>query len=367
MGDFENILQQVYLGNTVRDYLWVVGSLLVGFIFLRFLAHRVSDLLFRLVSKATNAINKDALYNLIGAPLRWFIMLMVLFVCTSHLEYPAEWNLAPRSEWGVKMVVYRTYLLFLCVVITWILMRMASFIGIILVARAELTESKADDQIIPFMVEMVKIIIVVIAIFAILGTVFKVDIAALIAGLGVGGLALALAAKESLENLLASFMIFFDKPFTVGDLVSINGNVGTVDKIGFRSTRLRTLEKSYLTIPNLLMVNNVLDNLSLRTFRRASFNIGLLYSTTQEQLHAVVNDIQKLVDEHPNTNQDGEIHFVEFGASSLDIMVLYFVDTMDWSVYLRIKEEINFKIIAIVKNHGTDFAFPTQTIHLEKS
>ena len=366
MPEISEFLSQVYFGNTVRDYLWVVGSLLVGFLLLRFAAHRISNLLFGFLSRNAPGVSRRSLYDLVGAPLRWLIMLIVLFVCTSHLEYPESWELAPKDEFGIRMVVNRTYGLFLCVVITWIALRIAQFVGSVMVARAEQTESKTDDQVVPFLVEIIKIVVVVVAIFITLGTVFKVDIAALVAGLGVGGLALALAAKESLENLLASFMIFFDKPFVVGDMVTVQGETGIVEKIGFRSTRLRTLEKSYLTIPNLQMVNGVLDNHSMRTFRRVRFDIGLLYGTTQEQIEAIVKDIQKLVDEHPNTNQDGEIHFMEFGASSLDIMVLYYIDTMDWSVYLRIKEEINFKIMSIVKEHGADFAFPTQTIHLEK-
>ena len=367
MGDFAEVLNEVYFGNTVRDYLWVVGSLLVGFITLRFAAHRISNLLFRFLSRNTPGVSKESLYALVGAPLRWLIMLIVLFVCTAHLEYPESWDLAPKEEFGIRMIFNRAYKLFLCIVMTWIALRVTIFIGSVMVARAAETETKTDDQIVPFLIEIIKIVVVVVAVFITLGTVFDVDIAALVAGLGVGGLALALAAKESLENLLASFMIFFDKPFVVGDFVSVKGETGVVEKIGFRSTRIRTLEKSYLTIPNMLMVSDVLDNLSMRTVRRVSFNIGVLYGTTEEQLKSIVDDIQKLVDEHPNTNQDGEIHFMEFGPSSLDIMVLYYIDTMDWGVYLRIKEEINFKIMNIVSSHGADFAFPTQTIHLEKS
>lgn len=367
MGDLENILDNVYFGNTVADYLWVVGSLLAGFILMRFLAHRISNFIFRLIAKNSESLDKENLQTLLGVPLQWLIMLLVLYTCTSHLEYPEEWGLAPRDEFGIRMILYRTYVIFLCVVITWAALRFTKFLGILLYDRAQLTESKTDDQIIPFVTEILKIVVVTLSIFFILGAVFKVDIAALVAGLGIGGLALALAAKESLENLLASFIIFFDKPFVIGDLVEVNGVVGTVDKIGFRSTRLRTLEKSYLTIPNLQMVNNVLDNLTLRTFRRVSFNVGVEYGTTQEQIKAIVADIQKFIDDHPHTNQDGEIHFMEFGASSLDIMVLYYIDTMDWSVYLKIKEEINFQIMQIVEQHGADFAFPTQTIHLAKN
>jgi MscS family membrane protein len=365
--EFNEILNQVYLGNSVRDYAWVFGSLIVGFLMLRFLTHRISNLIFRFVSKQTSALDKNELHKLLGAPLRWLIMLITIFICTQHLEYPEEWNLADKSEFGLRMLVAKTYLMFLCVVITWIALRTTRFLGIVMVERAALTESKTDDQIIPFLIEIIKIVVIVFSIFVILGTVFKIDIAALVAGLGIGGLALALAAKESLENLLASFMIFFDKPFVIGDLVTVNGNTGTVEKIGFRSTRIRTLEKSYLTIPNLQMVNNVLDNLSMRTFRRVNFNIGLTYGSSQDQIKKIVHDIQSYIDKHPHTNQDGEIHFVEFGASSLDVMVLYFIDTMDWSIFLKIKEEINFEIMRIVEEHGADFAFPTQTIHLEKS
>ena len=359
-------LKDIYFGNTVQDYLWVVGSLLFGVILVRFIAHRISNTLFRVIAGKTQGVNKNELYNLLEKPLKWLIMLIILYVCTSHLDYPQELNLAPKEEFGLRMFLHRSFIAFLIIVITWAALKIIKFLGIILMAKAELTESKSDDQIIPFLMEIIKVVAVTLGTFIFMGSVFKVDVGALIAGLGIGGLALALAAKESLENLLASFVIFFDKPFVIGDLVTVNGVTGSIEKIGFRSTRIRTLEKSYLTLPNRLMIDNVLDNLSLRTFRRVSFKIGVLYGTSEEQLKQIVEEIQNFIDNHPHTNQDGEIHFIEFGASSLDIMVLYYIDTMDWSVFLKIKEEINFEIMRIVQAHGADFAFPTQTIHLEK-
>jgi len=359
-------LNDIYFGNTVQDYLWVVGSLLFGVILVRFIAHRISNTLFRVIAGKTQGVNKNELYNLLEKPLKWLIMLIILYVCTSHLDYPQEWNLAPKEEFGLRMFLHRSFIAFLIIVITWSALKIIKFLGIILMAKAELTESKSDDQIIPFLMEIIKVVAVTLGTFIFMGSVFKVDVGALIAGLGIGGLALALAAKESLENLLASFVIFFDKPFVIGDLVTVNGVTGSIEKIGFRSTRIRTLEKSYLTLPNRLMIDNVLDNLSLRTFRRVSFKIGVLYGTSEVQLKQIVEEIQNFIDNHPHTNQDGEIHFIEFGPSSLDIMVLYYIDTMDWSVFLKIKEEINFEIMRIVQAHGADFAFPTQTIHLEK-
>lgn len=367
MSEFNEVLSQVYLGNSLFDYLIVVGALLATALFNKFLAHRISDAAFNLITKGKSNLNKDTLYDLVSKPVRYIIALLVLFVCTSHLEYPESWDIAPKSEFGLRLVLHRMYLTILILSFAWAALKFSEFLGHVLMARAELTESKADDQVIPFMIEILKILIVTFSIFFTLGAVFKVDVGALIAGLGIGGLALALAAKESLENLLASFVIFFDKPFMIDDLVQVNGVVGTVEKIGFRSTRLRTLEKSYLTLPNRQMIDNTLDNLSMRTFRRVKFNIGVEYGTSETQLKAIVQEIQEYIDAHPNTNQDGEIHFMDFGSSSLDIMVLYFIDTMDWSVYLKIKEEINFEIMRIVQNHGADFAFPTQTIHLAKN
>ena len=115
-----------------------------------------------------------------------------------------------------------------------------------------------------------------------------------------------------------------------------------------------------------MLIGDKLDNLSLRTFRRAKFNVGLTYNTSPEQIKAIADDIQKFIDEHPRTNQDGLIRFTDFGSSSLDIMVLFYVDTMDWAVYLDVKQEVNYKIIEIVEKHGSSFAFPSTTVYLQK-
>jgi MscS family membrane protein len=188
----------------------------------------------------------------------------------------------------------------------------------------------------------------------------------MVAGLGIGGLAIALAAQDTLENVIASFIIFMDKPFKQGDYISVSGAKGVVERIGFRSTRIRTLEKSYLTIPNKMLISDVLDNLSLRTFRRSKFYIGLVYSTTQDQIKSIVSEIQKYLDDHEMTNEDGLVRFEEFGDSSLNIMVLLYVDTQQYAEFLEVLEDVNFQIMEIVKRNGSDFAFPSTTVYLQK-
>jgi MscS family membrane protein len=179
------------------------------------------------------------------------------------------------------------------------------------------------------------------------------------------GVAVALASKESLENLLGSFTIFFDKPFQVGDIITIGEITGVVEKVGFRSTRVRTFDKSVVTVPNKNIINTELDNLGVRPVRRVKFYVGLLYSTSTEQIKSIVNDIQSLINNHPGTDNEGRVRFMEFGDSSLNIMVLYFTKGPEWESMIDTRQDINFKIIDIVKKHGSDFAFPTRSLYFE--
>ena len=202
----------------------------------------------------------------------------------------------------------------------------------------------------------------ILGIFIILGSVFKLNIGSLIAGLGIGGLAIALAAKESLENLIGSFTIFLDKPFSVGDLITIGGVSGVVEKIGFRSTRIRTLDKTYVTVPNKKLVDDNLDNLSLRTNMRVKFDLIVLLDTSPEKLKNLVIDIQNLINSHKLTPNDGVVKFTEFGSYGLKIMIMYFVETNEWSVYVDTREELNYQIIDLLYKNNVRLAYPTTSV-----
>ena len=176
----------------------------------------------------------------------------------------------------------------------------------------------------------------------------------------------SMASKESLENLLGSFTIFFDRPFTVGDTVTVGSVTGKVEKVGFRSTRIRTYDKSIVTVPNKKMIDAELDNLGMRPVRRVKFNLGLTYDTSVEQIKAIVNDIQEMIINHTKTDQEGKVRFQEFGSSSLDILVLYYVNSPKWDDLIDVREDINYKIMEIVKKHNSDFAFPSTTVYLDR-
>jgi MscS family membrane protein len=367
MEEINQFLAQEFLGNSLRSYAWFLLILLAGLLFKRFVSRFSNRLLFKLLKRYSHDIQSDKFVELMHKPVGFTIMLIVIFIAFSYLSFPEEWGMAPKDQFGIWMILDIGYKVLLYSSFIWIFLCLADFLSLIMIRRAEGMESKYSGQIIPFMIDFIKIIVGIFGVLIILGSIFNVNVGTLVAGLGIGGLAIALAGKETLENLFGSFTIFLDKPFVVGDMVRVSGITGVVERVGFRSTRIRTLEKSFVTLPNKKMVDSELDNLTLRTFRRSNFTVGVTYSTTTDQLKAIVADIQDYIDNHPNTNQEGIVRFHDFGPSSLDIMVLFFVDTMDWTIYLDVKQEILYRIIEIVKKHGAEFAYPSTSVYIEKN
>lgn len=291
-------------------------------------------------------------------------MLSVIYLGSTHINYPTEWNLVDKNEMGLKLFISKGFSLLYVFSLSWIVLRIIDYISLILHKKASETENKMDDQLIPFIVEIGKIATYIITLLIIMSNIFSVNITALATGLGIGGIALAMASKESLENLLGSFTIFFDRPFTVGDVVTVGSITGAVEKVGFRSTRIRTFDKSLVTVPNKKMIDAELDNLGERPIRRVKFNIGLTYDTEAKQIKNIVKDIQEMIDAHPKTNQDGKVRFQEFGDSSLNLLILYYVNSPRWDNLIDVREDINYEIMEIVKKHGSDFAFPSTTVYV---
>ena len=360
-------LNYEFLGNSVSDYLYFVASFSIGLILIIPLRLFISKLLFKLFGKDNDEDDNVKFNSLLKKPLGYFLVLLVIYFSSNFITMPDL--LISDVEGGLNFGIYleKLFNLLLLITIFWTFNRAIDFVGYKLKNKAMETESKVDDQLIPFAIDIAKVLTIVLGSVMILGNVFDVNVTALVTGLGIGGVAFALASKESLENLLGSFTIFFDKPFTVGDTVTLGGVTGTVEKVGFRSTRIRTFDKSIVTVPNKNIISTELDNLGARPVRRVKFNIGLTYDTSVENIKRIVDDIQKLIDEHPMTNQEGKVRFLEFGPSSLDIMVLYYVDSPDWEALIDAKQKINFDIIDIVNKYKCEFAFPSTSVYIEKN
>lgn len=360
---------QLLAPNSIGDWCLMGGIILFGLLF-RFLFARVfTRIIFRFFRRRdSQAPGYDKMFELLRKPWGTFIILLSIYIACLQLSFPPEWKMTPPDKMGIRMILERSYSIVLICSFTWIILRLTDFFGLLLQYRASLTEDRSDDQLVPFFKESIKVVIVILCVFFILGSVFRLNVASLIAGLGIGGLAVALAAKDSLENLLASFTIFLDKPFVIGDQVTVGGNInGTVERIGFRSTRLRTEEKSFITVPNRKMVETEVNNLSLRPRRRVRQVLGLTYDTPPEKFKAIIAELQELLDKDENVDEtESRVKLFEFSPSSIDILVIYYIKELDYDVFLNVKQDINFRILDIVTKHGASFAFPSTSVYLEK-
>jgi MscS family membrane protein len=222
-----------------------------------------------------------------------------------------------------------------------------------------------DSQLIRFGARFVGIV-VAIGLLMRAGDELGFPAYSVLAGLGVGGLAVALAARDSLANLLGSVLIMFEKPFRVGHGIRVGGSEGTVEDVGFRSTRIRTADNSLISIPNNAVVNATVENLALRTMFRQRLLVQITYDTPRDKVEALADGIRQLISDHPMTNkEDFHVRFNDFGESSLNILVVFYLIVPNYSAELREREAILLQIMDIAKEIDVEFAFPTRTLRVE--
>lgn len=237
-------------------------------------------------------------------------------------------------------------------------------LGDVIVASEHLKRSSLDSQLVRLGVRLIG------ALCAVLVLIQGADALgfpaySVLAGLGVGGLAVALAARDSIANLLGSLLIMFEKPFRIGSNIKVSGTEGVVENVGFRSTRIRTLDNSVVSIPNNSIVNTTVENLSLRTMRRQQFSLQVTYDTSREKLEALVAGIRHLILDHPLTDKTKfYVRFNNFSESSLDILVAFHLEVNNRADELQEREVILLRIMNFMSEMGVQFAFPTRTLQI---
>ena len=230
----------------------------------------------------------------------------------------------------------------------------------------ENTHSRLDDQLVPILNNFFTGLVIIIGVFKLLN-LFGVDTTTLIAGATIGGLAFALASQDTVKNLIGTIMIFLDKPFHIDDWIEAGEVVGTVERVGFRSTRVRAADTSVYQIPNSKLSEIVINNKGLRLYRRYNTNLGLRYDTPPELIEAFVNGVRKIVIEHPETRSDSyNVEFTCFGDSALLIMVNVYFKSLAWGVEQSSKHRLHIAIIKLAAELGVEFAFPSTTVTIEQ-
>ncbi len=217
-----------------------------------------------------------------------------------------------------------------------------------------------------FILTIIRGIILAIGLGAIL-QLWGINVAGLVAGLGIGGLAFALAAKDTAANLFGSIALLLDKSVRIGEWIKIDNVEGVVEDIGMRTTKIRSFGKSLITLPNQVIANSPIENFSRRGVRRIKMTIGVTYSTSSEQLEKILNEIKTMLRDHEGIAQKETmlVNFTSFGESSLNIFIYTFTNTANWAKYMAIKEDVNLKIMKIVEENNSSFAFPSQSLYVE--
>ena len=287
-------LEQNILSNSLKSYLIIAGVLLFTLLIKRLVSRFFASLIYTWVDKKNHSeLRKIHVHRLI-IPIEKFLVFVVAIIAFYELKFPETLNFHIYKLTAQQIIESSVKLLFIILFIR-VCLRILEFISIILDEKAKLSKNQTDDQLILFFRDFFKVILYLIGLLMVLHYVFNENIGNLVTSLSLVGAAVALSMRESLENIIASFIIFFDKPFTVGDMVKVNNFSGTIEKIGLRSTRIRTDNKTYISVPNKQMVDTIVDNISLRTERKIEMDLQLSITTSATSMSAFTQYLRNTI------------------------------------------------------------------------
>jgi len=344
MGSF---LDKVILDNSIKSYLIVAGSLLLIFLFKRLLSRYLAGVLFAIVRRMVRGVDKTSFIKLVVSPLEVFLLVLLSLIVFNKLTFPQDLNV-DIYKFNVREFVDAISTIVLVIVFIWLLLRIMDFIAMILHHRADQSADAADNQLVVFFKDFFKVVLIIFGILLILKFAFHYNISNLLTGLSIATAAIALATRESLENLIASFIIFFDRPFTMGDQVKVHDITGIVERIGLRSTRIRTDQKTYVTVPNKQMVDSILDNLSLRTQRRAFVQLKLHAETPHDTINQFVLRVKNYLNQRKDKVENYNVFLSDIQENAFLIHVEFFAAPIPVADFFELRQQVNLAIINLM-------------------
>ncbi len=351
----QEILHFSFAEISIQSIIIVIGCTLCTYLIDKLAQYIIKCLAARITPGKPGSALKSALLGSLAKPLH---VLCLALTCGLGLA------IIPTPSWGTEVfrwifIIMRAITIW-CII--WYLLLVTDKVTLFAAKKAGETEDKLDDMIVPMVSGTVKVILVTIGVLLVVQNL-GYSVSSLITGLGIGGAALALASKDTLANMFGALVVFLDRPFNVGDWISLNGFEGTVEEIRFRTTMIRTFDNSLVMMPNSYLTNACVNNWERREYRKMNCSFGVLYSTKAEQIEQIVSDIKQYLSEH--TELFGPSYYVGFkgfGDSSLDIDVVAFTHNKGYAQFYADRQTFGLEIMRIVERNGTGFAFPTRTI-----
>ncbi|MFH1224971.1 MAG: mechanosensitive ion channel family protein [Candidatus Diapherotrites archaeon] len=349
-----DFLSGVYLGSNLVQYaqffITVIGFALLGkavYYFLKTYGRRIT-------AKTKSELD-DVLLDMVEEPLVMFLVIIGLVIGYQFLTVDSPFlNSAFYNIIGVLVII----------VGAWLAVRLAdALIKHFLIPFTQKTESKLDDQLVPILRKLSKASIMLLAGIMIISN-FGYDVTALLAGLGIGGLAVAFAAQETISNFFGGISIFASKPFKIGDWVEFDGRIGQIKEVGLRTTRVLDLDDRIVTLPNSKISSAIVTNISSVPARKMRVHLGITYGTPVKKMRLAEKLLTEAVGKTKGCRKNPDIYFSEFKDFSLDIFLIYYIEDLD--NWMRVKSNVNFAIKEAFDKNKIDFAFPTQTIYMAK-
>ncbi len=336
--------------NTVFD--WAVSlAILIGALIVGKLLYKIIGGFVKSLTSRTKTSLDDILVDKLEEPIVYGIVILGFYWGFNRLHFTDS-----IDEFFASM-----FMIIFILNVTWLVSRVLdSMVDEYVVPIVEKSESDFDDQLLPIVRKTVTAIIWIMGILIALSN-SGFNIGAMIAGLGIGGLALALAAQDTVKNIFGGIMVFLDKPFTIHDRIKVNGMDGFVEEIGVRSTRIRTLEGRLITVPNGQFSDNAVENVTLEPTRKIVNTLGLTYDTTPEDMDKAMKILHNIIEANPKVTDEPLISFNTWGDFSMGILVIYYIRETD--DILVAQSEINLEILKQFNAEGLEFAFPTQTLY----
>lgn len=349
----DDLLNQIVLGTPL--YKWAIALLVfIIFLFFRKILSRVVISSVKAVVSKTKTTIDDKILSMIESPLRFLFLVIGIWISIDILGIQAD----------IAQHLIRSMFIIL---VFWIFYNGINVFSSDFYRFSEKFGKELAREVGTFLIKAAKAFVIVIAVLAVLQE-WGINVTALIASLGIGGLAIALAAKDTAANFFGGLTILADKSLRIGEWVKVGSVEGVVEDLGMRTTKIRTFEKSLVTVPNQYIANNPIENFSRRNIRRIKMTIGIVYDTPADTVRKIVDDIRSMLKEHPGIAKDQItlVFFDKFSDSSLDIFIYTFTNTSNWIEYMAIKEDVNLKIMEIVEKNGSSFAYPSQSVYVEK-
>lgn len=326
---------------------------LVAIAFRKIFTKYIYKILLKLATKVPTSILTN-IFLAFEKPLRLFFVVIGIFFSLLYLPL----NLVTTA------LIIKCFRSIVIVLAGWGLYNLASTSSSFFSSLSQKLNIEVNNILLPFLSKLIRVSIVIFTL-SIIASEWDYNVGGFLAGLGLGGLAFALAAKDSISNLFGGIIIITEKPFSIGEWIKTPSVEGVVEDINFRSTRIRTFSQALVTVPNATLANEPITNWSKMGKRQVTFNLGIEYSTPMEKIKTCVRRIDRMLRDHEEIDQDLiMVKFNEFNDSSLDIFLYFFTKTTSWVEYLKVKEDINLRIMNILEQEGVSIAFPSRTIYM---